>query len=206
MIRRILRAYLSLTRGERNGFFVLILIIIILLLGRILMPGIVPASIPDFKGAEEDFREISKGLGTRQVEEVVRQVKSLKREYEKEGTLPSTATKMATRVGKQLAKEVRGGMGIRELQSEANRHRTPPKKKVPDMDRFFEKLLTDLNSILEEGELKRNMDELLKYKAYLKPSQQKRLISILRRVTKRCEAYITKLESPSVGSKSHEVV
>jgi DNA uptake protein ComE-like DNA-binding protein len=62
MIRRILRTYLSLTRGERNGFFVLILIIIILLLGRILMPGIVPASIPDFKGAEEDFRKFRNAL------------------------------------------------------------------------------------------------------------------------------------------------
>ena len=55
MIRRILRAYLSLTRGERNGFFVLVLAIMTLLAGRILIPYIIQRPIPDFQAAETDF-------------------------------------------------------------------------------------------------------------------------------------------------------
>ena len=35
MVRRILMAYLSLTRGERNGFFLLAILILILMSGRI---------------------------------------------------------------------------------------------------------------------------------------------------------------------------
>jgi DNA uptake protein ComE-like DNA-binding protein len=55
MIRRILRAYLSLTRGERNGFFLLAILIMILLAGRILIPVITERPIPDFSAAEADF-------------------------------------------------------------------------------------------------------------------------------------------------------
>jgi competence protein ComEA len=55
MVRRIILAYLSLTRGERNGFFVLAILIMILLTGRILIPVLTERPIPDFKEAESAF-------------------------------------------------------------------------------------------------------------------------------------------------------
>ena len=68
MLRRILLAYLSLTRGERNGFFVLAIIVVILILGRMFIPLILRDPIPDFMEAEEDFRafrniDFTVGLG-----------------------------------------------------------------------------------------------------------------------------------------------
>lgn len=55
MVRRILMAYLSLTRGERNGFFILSLLIILLLAGRFLIPVLVERPIPDFRENEKAF-------------------------------------------------------------------------------------------------------------------------------------------------------
>ena len=55
MIRRMLRAYLSLTRGERNGFFLLSILIMVLLAWRILIPVITVRPIPDFNEAETAF-------------------------------------------------------------------------------------------------------------------------------------------------------
>lgn len=55
MIRRILRAYLSLTRGERNGFFVLAMLIMALLAGRFLLPLLSNRPLPDFNEAETAF-------------------------------------------------------------------------------------------------------------------------------------------------------
>lgn len=55
MIRRILMAYLSLTRGERNGFFVLAILILLLTAGRIFIPVITERPIPDFKETEIAF-------------------------------------------------------------------------------------------------------------------------------------------------------
>ena len=55
MVRRIILAYMSLTRGERNGFFVLAILIMILLAGRILIPVLTERPIPDFKEAESAF-------------------------------------------------------------------------------------------------------------------------------------------------------
>jgi hypothetical protein len=49
MIRRILRTYLSLTRGERNGFFILAILILILLTGRIMRYRIM--NLPERSGA-----------------------------------------------------------------------------------------------------------------------------------------------------------
>jgi len=55
MIHRILMAYLSLTRGERNGFFLLAILLLLLLAGRILIPVIIERPIPDFKESETAF-------------------------------------------------------------------------------------------------------------------------------------------------------
>ena len=55
MVRRILMAYLSLTRGERNGFFLLAILIMSLMAGRILIPFITESPIPDFNEAETAF-------------------------------------------------------------------------------------------------------------------------------------------------------
>jgi len=55
MVRRILMAYLSLTRGERNGFFMLAILIMSLMAGRILIPVITESPIPDFNEAETAF-------------------------------------------------------------------------------------------------------------------------------------------------------
>jgi competence protein ComEA len=62
MILRILRAYLSLTRGERNGFFVLTILIMILMAGRILLPLLTEKPVPDFKEAETAFMAFSSAL------------------------------------------------------------------------------------------------------------------------------------------------
>jgi len=69
MIRRILRAYLSLSRGERNGFFLLAILIMVLLVGRILIPVITVRPIPDFTEAETAFMAFRSALqeaGTRE--------------------------------------------------------------------------------------------------------------------------------------------
>jgi DNA uptake protein ComE-like DNA-binding protein len=55
MVRRILLAYLSLTRGERNGFFMLAILIMSLMVGRILIPVIIELPIPDFNEAQKAF-------------------------------------------------------------------------------------------------------------------------------------------------------
>ena len=55
MVRRILRAYLSLTRGERNGFFVLAILLIFLGLARLLIPVLIRPPVPDFTEAESAF-------------------------------------------------------------------------------------------------------------------------------------------------------
>ena len=55
MIRRMIRAYLSLTRTERNGFFVLAILIMVLGLGRMMVPVLFRPPIPDFSAAEADF-------------------------------------------------------------------------------------------------------------------------------------------------------
>jgi competence protein ComEA len=68
MFRKILRAYLSLTRGERNGFLILAILIMILLAGRILVPSLAESSIPDFQEADKAFEAFSSALqesGTR---------------------------------------------------------------------------------------------------------------------------------------------
>jgi competence protein ComEA len=62
MIRRILRAYLSLTHGERNGFFVLAILIMTLIALRILIPVITERPIPDFSEAETAFLSFRSAL------------------------------------------------------------------------------------------------------------------------------------------------
>ncbi len=55
MVRRMLRAYLSLTRGERNGFYVLALLIFVLGLARLLVPVLISPRVPDFGGVDSAF-------------------------------------------------------------------------------------------------------------------------------------------------------
>jgi competence protein ComEA len=55
MIRRMFRAYLSLTRGERNGFMLLSLLIMFLLAGRIMVPTITEKPVPDLRDADTAF-------------------------------------------------------------------------------------------------------------------------------------------------------
>jgi DNA uptake protein ComE-like DNA-binding protein len=55
MVRRILMAYLSLTRGERNGFLMLAILIMSLMAGRIIIPVFTASPIPDFTEAETAF-------------------------------------------------------------------------------------------------------------------------------------------------------
>jgi competence protein ComEA len=55
MIRRILRSYLSLTRGERNGVIMLALLILVLLAGRIIAPLIAKRPEVAFSGADTAF-------------------------------------------------------------------------------------------------------------------------------------------------------
>jgi len=62
MLRRILMAYLSLSRGERNGFFILAILILILLAGRILLPVFMERSVPDFKEADSAFMAFRSAL------------------------------------------------------------------------------------------------------------------------------------------------
>lgn len=76
MIRRILRAYLSLTRGERNGFFILAILIMILLAGRILIPVITERPIPDFNEAETAFLAFRSALQESETREVPEQESS----------------------------------------------------------------------------------------------------------------------------------
>jgi len=73
MVRRIILAYLSLTRGERNGFFVLALLIMILLAGRILIPVLTERPIPDFKEAESAFLAFKSTMQKNETREVVEQ-------------------------------------------------------------------------------------------------------------------------------------
>jgi DNA uptake protein ComE-like DNA-binding protein len=62
MFRRMLRAYLSLTRGERNGFILLALLILALLAGRILVPLPVGRPAPDFSGSDSAFHRFLSDL------------------------------------------------------------------------------------------------------------------------------------------------
>ena len=55
MIRRIVRAYLSLTRGERNGFILLALLLMFLMAGRAILPLTTARSLPDFSEADSAF-------------------------------------------------------------------------------------------------------------------------------------------------------
>jgi len=60
-------AYLSLTRGERNGFFMLAILIMSLMAGRILIPVFIESPIPDFNEAETaflSFRQTMQGAET----------------------------------------------------------------------------------------------------------------------------------------------
>lgn len=62
MFRRIFRAYLSLTRGERNGFLLLAIGILILLAGRIMIPVTADRPAPDFGGSDSAFLRFLSGL------------------------------------------------------------------------------------------------------------------------------------------------
>lgn len=62
MLHRILMAYLSLSRGERNGFFILAILILIVLAGRILLPVLIVRSVPDFTEAESAFMAFRSAL------------------------------------------------------------------------------------------------------------------------------------------------
>jgi competence protein ComEA len=55
MMRRIIRAYLSLTRGERNGFILLALLLMLLMAGRAILPFTIARPLPDFEDADSAF-------------------------------------------------------------------------------------------------------------------------------------------------------
>jgi DNA uptake protein ComE-like DNA-binding protein len=74
MVRRILRAYLSLTRGERNGFLVLTVLIMVLLAGRILIPHLIERPVHDFTEAETAFLAFRSALQEAETREGLEQL------------------------------------------------------------------------------------------------------------------------------------
>ncbi len=62
MFRKILRAYLSLTRGERNGYLLLAILMMVLMAGRILIPVITIKPAPDFTEAGKAFMDFRSAL------------------------------------------------------------------------------------------------------------------------------------------------
>ncbi len=157
-------------------------------------------------GAEEAVAAITKDLGSNQAKAVIRQVKSVRDAHEKSGASAATATKHGLRAGQAVAKDLKGGGGVRGAQKVAADFKPVKpkgKKAVPDINVYTETFIGYVNDMLRMDDAKKTMDELLKYKEYISDSQRDKLARVLIDLGKRCEQYASRLKSKKVGTKVH---
>lgn len=156
--------------------------------------------------AEEELEEITKDLGSAQAKETVVQMKKVRDAHKKEGATNATAKTHAVATGKAIAKDLRNGKegrGIRGARAIAEEYKpqNPKEKEQPKIGLFMERFIGHVNKILYTDPAKTSMDAIMEYKAYIHPSQQKKMTMVLRRVIKRCEGFIQRFESPQIGTQ-----
>ena len=156
--------------------------------------------------APEEMAEITKGLSSEQAKVVVTAVKDVKKSHENAGRNEGAAKKKALTAGKKIAEKARKGASVREIREQKEQFKPKePKKadKLPDISEYVEAIAGDLDSFFRGDDTANGFSELMKHKAYIGASDQKRLVKILRGLASRCEQAAQRLEGKTVGTKAH---
>ena len=157
--------------------------------------------------APEEIAEITKGLSSDQARRTVEAVKQVREAHQKSGKTDRSAKATALKAGKAIADKLRKGHGVREVVDIADAFKPREKKSpdVPDINQYTENICGKLNALFRDTDdpLKVSLDELLKWKEYIAPEQQKKIVRMLFNVIGRCESLVSKFESEVVGCKVH---
>lgn len=158
--------------------------------------------------APEEIAEITRGLSSNQARRTVEAVKQLRDAHQKSGKTERSASATAIKAGKVIAEKLRKEEGgVRDIKDIADAFKPREKKSpdVPDIKQYTENICGKLNALFRDSDdpLKVSLDELLKWKEYIEPEQQKKIVRMLFNVIGRCESLVSKFESEVVGRKVH---
>lgn len=154
--------------------------------------------------AEDEMVEIARGLSTEQSKVVVAAVKEVKKAHQVAGRNEEVATQKGLAAGKKIAEQARKGSSVREIREQATLYK-PAKQQQADreqtIEEYVELIAGDIDAFFHGDDTSKGFAELMKYKAYIGPSDQTRLVKILYRLASRCEQAIGQLEGTTVGTK-----
>lgn len=157
--------------------------------------------------APEEIAEITKGLSSDQARRTVQAVKQVHEAHQKSGKTDRSAKATAIKAGKAIADKLRKGEGVRAVTDTADAFKPRDKKAktsdVPDINQYTENICGKLNELFRDDPMRDSLDELLKWKEYIAPEQQKKIVRMLFNVIGRCESLVSKFESEVVGRKVH---
>lgn len=173
-------------------------------------------SMAEDLGAEPDGEDsvsvtvakMTEGVGTYSARELLRNVKVLEHQHEKNGKSKKEAKETAMDAGKELGRRMRidgvDKLGYRNVSKEARDFAPKPtgQEELPDINRFIEGFLGDLGKILRQGNLLKGLEDLTDHREYINSRQQTRIIEGLGRLKKRCDTQIAKFQVKKIGSKS----